>query len=65
MVSAAQRERVRGYIEKGIAEGADPRHRRRRRAGGLDKGCYVRPTVFADVTNDMAIAREEIFGPVS
>ena len=63
-MSAAQRDRVVGYIEKGIAEGA------RLVAGGptppdgLDKGFYVRPTVFSDVTPDMAIVREEIFGPV-
>jgi aldehyde dehydrogenase (NAD+) len=64
LVSAVQRDRVVGYIEKGIAEGA------RLVAGGptppdgLDKGFYVRPTVFSDVTPDMAIVREEIFGPV-
>ncbi|MEU0667843.1 aldehyde dehydrogenase family protein [Streptomyces lavendulocolor] len=62
LVNAKQQERVRGYIEKGIAEGA------RLVAGGpeapLDKGYYVSPTVFADVTPDMTIAREEIFGPV-
>jgi aldehyde dehydrogenase (NAD+) len=64
MVSAAQRERVRGYIDKGVAEGAtlvtggtDP-------VDGLDRGYYVRPTVFANVRPDMAIAQEEIFGPV-
>ncbi|MFV0130647.1 aldehyde dehydrogenase family protein [Streptomyces sp. HMX112] len=62
LVNAGQRDRVRGYIEKGVAEGA------RLVAGGpdapLDKGYFVRPTVFADVTPDMAIAQEEIFGPV-
>ncbi|MFF3896697.1 aldehyde dehydrogenase family protein [Streptomyces sp. NPDC001812] len=62
LVNAAQQERVRGYIEKGVAEGA------RLVAGGPDapreKGCFVSPTVFADVTPDMAIAQEEIFGPV-
>jgi acyl-CoA reductase-like NAD-dependent aldehyde dehydrogenase len=64
LVSEAQRERVRGYIRRGVAEGA------RLVAGGDDAppgsggGFFVRPTVFADVTNDMAIAREEIFGPV-
>ncbi|MEU9981472.1 aldehyde dehydrogenase family protein [Streptomyces sp. NPDC050856] len=62
LVNAEQRDRVRGYIEKGVAEGA------RLVAGGpdapLDKGYFVRPTVFADVTPDMAIAQEEIFGPV-
>ncbi|WP_031075533.1 aldehyde dehydrogenase family protein [Streptomyces sp. NRRL S-118] len=62
LVNAKQQERVRGYIEQGVAEGA------RIVAGGpdvpLDKGFYVRPTVFADVTPGMAIAQEEIFGPV-
>lgn len=62
LVNAKQQERVRSYIEKGIAEGA------RLVAGGPDspreEGYYVRPTVFADVTEDMTIAQEEIFGPV-
>ncbi|WP_149180593.1 aldehyde dehydrogenase family protein [Streptomyces sp. TRM49041] len=62
LVSADQRDRVVGYIEKGLAEGA------RLVAGGpeapLDRGYYVAPTVFADVTPDMTIAQEEIFGPV-
>jgi len=64
LVSAQQRDRVVGYIEKGIADGA------RLVAGGptppdgLDRGYFVRPTVFTDVDADMAIVREEIFGPV-
>ncbi|MFJ2898758.1 aldehyde dehydrogenase family protein [Streptomyces sp. NPDC087218] len=62
LVNAAQRARVRGYIEKGVEEGA------RLVVGGPDapreKGCYVSPTVFADVTPEMTIAQEEIFGPV-
>ncbi|MCM3264076.1 aldehyde dehydrogenase family protein [Streptomyces thermoviolaceus] len=62
VVSARQQARVRGYIEKGIAEGA------RLVAGGPDapreRGYFVRPTVFADVTPEMTIAQEEIFGPV-
>ncbi|WP_432119034.1 aldehyde dehydrogenase family protein [Streptomyces sp. bgisy032] len=62
VVSAGQRDRVRGYIGKGVAEGA------RLVAGGPDapreKGYFVSPTVFADVTEDMTIAQEEIFGPV-
>jgi aldehyde dehydrogenase (NAD+) len=64
LVSGPQRRRVLGYIEAGIAEGA------RLVAGGpepvsdLGAGHYVRPTVFADVTPGMRIAREEIFGPV-
>jgi aldehyde dehydrogenase (NAD+) len=63
LVNSRQRERVLGYIEKGRAEGA-----RLLLGGGmpgqLEKGYYVEPTVFVDVTNDMTIAREEIFGPV-
>ncbi|MEI5099706.1 aldehyde dehydrogenase family protein [Streptomyces sp. PmtG] len=62
VVSASQRDRVRGYIEKGVAEGA------RLVAGGpeapRERGYYVHPTVFADVTPEMTIAQEEIFGPV-
>ncbi|MFE5938118.1 aldehyde dehydrogenase family protein [Streptomyces sp. NPDC056470] len=62
LVSAKQQQRVRGYIEKGIEEGA------RLVAGGpeapRETGYYVSPTVFADVTPDMTIAQEEIFGPV-
>ncbi len=63
LISKRQQQRVLEYIEKGKAEGA------RLVCGGgipahLPKGFYVEPTVFADVTNDMTIAREEIFGPV-
>ncbi|GAA4664677.1 aldehyde dehydrogenase family protein [Streptomyces chumphonensis] len=64
LVSARQRDRVTGYIEQGVAEGA------RLVAGGpgapedRPRGWYVRPTVFADVTPEMTIAQEEIFGPV-
>ncbi|OKJ97013.1 aldehyde dehydrogenase [Streptomyces sp. CB03234] len=62
MVNAKQLERVRGYIEKGVEEGA------RLVVGGtdapLDRGYYVSPTIFADVTPEMTIAQEEIFGPV-
>ena len=64
LVSAAQREQVRGYIEVGVDEGAtllcggvDP-------PDGLEKGYFVRPTVFSTVHPDMRIAQEEIFGPV-
>jgi acyl-CoA reductase-like NAD-dependent aldehyde dehydrogenase len=64
LVSAAQRDRVRGYIEKGIAEGARLVTGGPEPPEGLKQGFFVRPTVFADVTNSMAIAREEIFGPV-
>uniref|UniRef100_A0A7S4J7H2 aldehyde dehydrogenase (NAD(+)) n=1 Tax=Odontella aurita TaxID=265563 RepID=A0A7S4J7H2_9STRA len=65
LASAAQWERVRGYIRSGIEDGA------RLVAGGLDRpdgvpagGYFVRPTVFADVEPRMTIAQEEIFGPV-
>jgi betaine-aldehyde dehydrogenase len=62
-VAERQRERVEGYLDAGRKEGA-------RvvvgggRPEGLDGGWFVEPTVFADVTNTMTIAREEIFGPV-
>ncbi|MFF0031937.1 aldehyde dehydrogenase family protein [Streptomyces avermitilis] len=62
LVNAKQRARVRGYIDKGVAEGA------RLVAGGpespQEQGYFVSPTVFADVTPEMTIAKEEIFGPV-
>lgn len=64
MVSGAQRDKVFSYIEKGKSEGA-----RLVTGGGIPNavsadGTYIQPTVFADVTDDMTIAREEIFGPV-
>ncbi|WP_208322185.1 aldehyde dehydrogenase family protein [Paramicrobacterium fandaimingii] len=67
LVSKTQQDRVLGYIDKGISEGA------KLVTGGTDpietaeqnsQGYFVRPTVFSEVTNDMAIGREEIFGPV-
>ncbi|WP_407553907.1 aldehyde dehydrogenase family protein [Streptomyces sp. Pv4-95] len=62
LVNAKQRDRVRGYIEQGVAQGAKVV------AGGpeapRETGYYVKPTVFADVTPEMTIAQEEIFGPV-
>jgi aldehyde dehydrogenase (NAD+) len=64
LVSSVQRERVRDYINRGVAEGA------RLVCGGAEPpdgqpvGYFVRPTVFSDVTPDMTIARDEIFGPV-
>ncbi|OZM74295.1 aldehyde dehydrogenase family protein [Amycolatopsis antarctica] len=63
MVSQAQRDRVRGFIEKGIEEGATLVCGGPEAPEGLETGFYVRPTVFADVTPEMTIAREEIFGP--
>lgn len=65
MVSAAQHAKVMGYIEIGKKEGADLRI-----GGGIPKvqgyegGFFIEPTIFAGVTDDMTIAREEIFGPV-
>lgn len=64
VVSRSQFDRIQALIARGVAEGArlvagGPGH-----PDGLDAGFYVKPTVFADATNDMAIAREEIFGPV-
>ncbi len=64
LVSAAQRERVRGYIRKGIEEGAKLVTGGPEPPDGLEKGYFVRPTVFSEVRNDMTIAQEEIFGPV-
>jgi aldehyde dehydrogenase (NAD+) len=64
LVSDGQRDRVRGYIELGIAEGARLITGGVEPPAGLGVGYYVQPTVFSDVTPDMAIAQEEIFGPV-
>ena len=64
LVSAAQWERVQGYIQTGIDEGATLVAGGTGKPDGLDAGYYVKPTVFANVSNSMTIAREEIFGPV-
>jgi aldehyde dehydrogenase (NAD+) len=64
MVRADQRERVRGYISLGTAEGARLVVGGPDAPAGLQDGYYVRPTLFADVDNAMRIAQEEIFGPV-
>ncbi|MGJ8605628.1 MAG: aldehyde dehydrogenase family protein [Marivita sp.] len=64
VVNAAQWHKIQDLIQKGIDEGARLVTGGVGRPEGLNKGFYVRPTVFADVTNDMTIAREEIFGPV-
>jgi acyl-CoA reductase-like NAD-dependent aldehyde dehydrogenase len=64
LVSDVQRERVRGYIEKGEAEGAKLLTGGATPPEGLDRGYFVRPTVFSEVTPEMTIAQEEIFGPV-
>jgi betaine-aldehyde dehydrogenase len=64
LISKAQRERVRGYIEKGIEEGFDLLCGGPEAPAGLATGYYVQPTVFGRVEPDSAIAQEEIFGPV-
>ncbi len=64
IVSETQRERVRSYIEKGIEEGAKLVTGGAEAPEGLDTGYFVSPTVFSEVTENMAIAQEEIFGPV-
>ncbi len=64
VVSAGQFDIIQGYIQKGIDEGAELIAGGLGRPDGLEKGFFVKPTVFANVTNDMVIAQEEIFGPV-
>ncbi|HKA15580.1 MAG TPA: aldehyde dehydrogenase family protein [Myxococcota bacterium] len=64
VVSEAQWTKIQGLIQKGIDEGATLVTGGPGRPDGLARGYYVRPTVFANVRNDMSIAREEIFGPV-
>jgi aldehyde dehydrogenase (NAD+) len=64
VVSKSQFNSIQEYIQKGIGEGATLVAGGPGRPEGLNKGWFVKPTVFADVTNDMVIAREEIFGPV-
>ncbi len=64
LASAAQRDRVQGYIQKGIDEGATLVAGGLGAPEGLDQGYYVRPTVFSNVAPDSTIAQEEIFGPV-
>lgn len=64
VVNELQWTKIQALIEKGMQEGARLVAGGPGRPEGLNKGYYVRPTVFADVTNDMTIGREEIFGPV-
>ena len=64
VVSEVQFNKIQALIQKGIDEGATLVAGGVGRPEGLNRGYYVRPTVFANVTNDMTIAREEIFGPV-
>ncbi len=64
LASEAQFDRVQGYIQKGLDEGAKLITGGTGRPDGLEKGFFIKPTVFSDVRNDMTIAQEEIFGPV-
>ena len=64
VVNASQWDKIQGLIQTGIDEGARLVAGGTGRPEGLNRGFFVRPTVFADVTPDMTIAREEIFGPV-
>lgn len=64
VVSGVQFDKIQGLIQQGIDDGATLVVGGVGRPDGLEKGYFVKPTVFADVTNDMTIAREEIFGPV-
>jgi acyl-CoA reductase-like NAD-dependent aldehyde dehydrogenase len=65
VISERARERILGYVQQGVDAGARVVTGGRAAQGhGLDGGYFVEPTVLADVTNDMAVAREEIFGPV-
>lgn len=64
VISDAQRTRVRGFIDKGIGEGATLVGGGSEQPDDLAQGYYVKPTIFANVTPDMTIAQEEIFGPV-
>jgi aldehyde dehydrogenase (NAD+) len=64
MASAGQKQTVLDYIEKAVADGARLVTGGAEAPEGLTTGNYVAPTIFADVTNDMTIAQEEVFGPV-
>jgi len=64
VASEAQFQKIQDLIQAGIVEGATLETGGLGRPGGLNAGFYVKPTVFSNVTNDMRIAREEIFGPV-
>ena len=64
VVSEQQFNKIQGLIEKGIAEGAKLIAGGPGKPEGFETGYFVKPTIFADVSNDMVIAREEVFGPV-
>ena len=64
VANKTQYDRIQALIQKGIDEGAQLVCGGMGKPDGLQTGCYVKPTVFGNVSNDMTIAREEIFGPV-
>src|SRR5690606_18136262 len=64
VASAAQFDKIQGLIQKGIDEGARLETGGLGRPAGLERGYYVKPTIFSHVSNDMTIAQQEIFGPV-
>ena len=65
VISEKQMNKVLGYIDSGLEEGARlVCGGKRATVPGLEQGYFIEPTIFADVTNDMKIAQEEIFGPV-
>lgn len=64
VISENQYERIQAYIQKGIDEGASLIAGGLGKPAGMEKGYFVKPTIFANVSNDMTIAQEEIFGPV-
>ena len=64
MATQKQYERIQSYIRKGIEEGAEVLVGGEGHPQGLEAGYFVKPTVFVNVTNDMTIAQDEIFGPV-
>lgn len=65
VVSKKQWDRIQGYIQKGVDEGATILTGGKGKPEGLNQGYFVKPTVFTDVRNDMTIAQDEIFGPVT
>ncbi|GAB4074545.1 aldehyde dehydrogenase family protein [Barrientosiimonas marina] len=65
LVAKKQQDRVQSYIQKGIDEGATVLAGGTGNPEGVSKGYFAKPTVFTDVSNDMTIAQEEIFGPVT
>ena len=64
VISKVQWDKIQGLIEAGIAEGAKVVCGGPGLPEGIESGYYVRPTVFSDVSNDMTVAQQEIFGPV-